>query len=51
MVFNKLVFKNLKVWADIRNKAAHGRFKEFTRHDVELMLPGVQQFLSVHLSS
>ena len=47
--FNKLVFKNLKSWSDIRNSAAHGRFNEFTRHDVEFMLSGVQQFLALHL--
>lgn len=47
--FNKLVFKNLKSWSDIRNSAAHGRFNEFTRHDVEFMLSGVQQFLVLHL--
>lgn len=47
--FNKLVFKNLKSWAEIRNLAAHGKYHDFTRHDVELMLSGVQQFLALHL--
>lgn len=48
-LFNKLAFKNLKAWADIRNSAAHGKFTDFTRHDVELMLAGVQHFLINHL--
>ena len=48
-LFNKLAFKNLKAWADIRNSAAHGRFNDFTRHDVELMLAGVRHFLVEHL--
>ena len=48
-LFNKLAFKNLKAWSDIRNSAAHGRFDDFTRHDVELMLAGVRHFLLEHL--
>ena len=48
-LFDKLIFMNLKVWAKIRNSAAHGRFEKFTRHDVESMLSGVRQFLSTHL--
>jgi hypothetical protein len=48
-LFDRLIFKNLKAWADIRNSAAHGKFDEFARHDVEMMLSGVQHFLSTRL--
>ena len=47
--FNELVAKQLRAWADIRNKAAHGEFDQFKRDDVELMLKGVNSFLAEHL--
>ena len=47
-VFNKSVADQLRAWAKIRNYAAHGEFTEFTREQVDLMLPGVRQFLAVH---
>jgi hypothetical protein len=43
---NELRAKQLKAWADIRNKSAHGQFDQFTRHDVELMINGVSNFLA-----
>ncbi|MBD1847658.1 DUF4145 domain-containing protein [Cyanobacteria bacterium FACHB-63] len=45
-VINELKAKQLKAWADIRNKAAHGQFEQFTRYDVELMINGVRNFLA-----
>lgn len=47
--FDKQTRKLLRAWADIRNAAAHGRFDEFTREQVELMLLGVNGFLANHL--
>ena len=47
--FDKQTRKLLKAWADIRNAAAHGRFDEFTREQVELMLLGANGFLANHL--
>ena len=47
--FDKQTRKMLKAWADIRNAAAHGRFDEFTREQVELMLLGVNGFLANQL--
>jgi hypothetical protein len=47
--FNELTAKQLKAWADIRNKAAHGEFDQFKREDVELMLKGVNSFLAEQL--
>jgi hypothetical protein len=45
-VFNELKAKQLRSWADIRNKAAHGEFHQFTRADVEQMLHGINNFLA-----
>jgi hypothetical protein len=47
--FNELQAKQLRAWSAIRNSAAHGKFDEFTRHQVEQMLDGVQVFLLQHL--
>ena len=47
--FDKQTRKMLKAWADIRNAAAHGKFGEFTREQVELMLLGVNGFLANQL--
>jgi hypothetical protein len=44
--YNVLVQKQVTVWADVRNKAAHGKWTEFTRGDVEDMLRGVLRFLT-----
>jgi len=44
--FNELKAKQLRSWADIRNKAAHGEFDQFTRMDVEQMLQGINNFLA-----
>jgi hypothetical protein len=36
--------------ADIRNKAAHGKWDEFTKADVEDMLRSVRQFMETHFA-
>lgn len=48
-VFNELKAKQLRAWADIRNKAAHGEFNQFTKADVEPMLTGIANFLADYL--
>ena len=45
-VFNEMKAKQLRVWAAIRNHAAHGEFDKFKRSDVELMIPGINNFLA-----
>jgi len=47
--FHELKAKQLRAWADIRNAAAHGRFDDFTRQDVERMIAGIQNFLADYL--
>jgi uncharacterized protein YutE (UPF0331/DUF86 family) len=48
-VFNELKAKQLRAWADIRNKAAHGESDQFQRRDVEQMVRGVNNFLTDHI--
>jgi hypothetical protein len=48
-LYNELRAKQLRAWADIRNKAAHGEFDEFNRNDVEQMIQGVGNFLAEYL--
>lgn len=45
-LFPETKAKELKLWADIRNNAAHGNFESFTRSDVEKMITGIKTFLS-----
>ena len=47
--FNKAKAQQLRGWAQIRNSAAHGKFKEFNRDDVDLMIKGVTNFLADNL--
>jgi hypothetical protein len=47
--FSELKATQLRSWAAIRNKAAHGEFDASTRSDVELMVPGIQNFLADYL--
>lgn len=47
--FNKLKAQQLRGWAHVRNSAAHGKFDEFGRDDVELMVKGVKNFLADNL--
>ena len=43
-IYDKLVQKKVVWLADIRNKAAHGKWNEFTHKDAEEMLRGVERF-------
>lgn len=48
-IYNKLVQKQITGWADLRNKAAHGHYDEYDKHQVEMMLLFTQDFCSRHL--
>ena len=48
-LYNELKAKQLRSWTDIRNKAAHGEFDQFTRGDVEQMIQGITNFLADYL--
>lgn len=45
-VYNKLDQKTVTSWLDLRNKAAHGKYSEYTKEQVELMYQGVTNFIS-----
>jgi len=45
-VYNRLVQKQVEVWNEVRNKADHGQFSEYSAEDVKDMLRGVRTFLA-----
>ncbi len=45
-IYNKLDQKSVTSWLDLRNKAAHGHYSEYTKEQVELMYQGVLNFIS-----
>ena len=47
--FNGLKANQLRAWANVRNLAAHGKFAEFGRVDVEDMVRGVRNFLADYM--
>jgi hypothetical protein len=44
--YSKLDQKQVTAWLDLRNKAAHGKYLEYTNEQVVLMLAGVRDFVS-----
>jgi uncharacterized protein (DUF2164 family) len=42
--YNKLDQKSVTAWLDLRNKAAHGEYGEYTSEQVTTMLSGVREF-------
>lgn len=44
-IYTKLVQKKITALADLRNKAAHGEWSEFTDKDVEDMIRNVRRFM------
>jgi len=47
-VYNLLQQKSVTAWLDLRNKAAHGKYVEYSVEQVQLMLAGLQVFLLSH---
>jgi hypothetical protein len=45
-VYNVLQQKNVTAWLDLRNKAAHGHYSEYSEENVSLMLQGILLFMS-----
>ena len=44
--YNKLEMKNVTAWLDLRNKAAHGKYSEYNKSQVDEMLQGVMGFIT-----
>jgi hypothetical protein len=47
-VYSKLDQKSVTAWLDLRNKAAHGKYVEYTKEQVSLMLQSVRDFSARH---
>ena len=43
-VYSALDLKQVTAWLDLRNKAAHGKYGEYTKEQVDLMLGGITNF-------
>lgn len=43
---SKLDQKNLTAWLDLRNKSAHARYSEYSQQQVELLVQGIQDFIT-----
>jgi hypothetical protein len=43
--YSKLDQKAVTAWLDLRNKAAHGKYSEYSHDQVALMLGGVRDFI------
>jgi hypothetical protein len=44
-VYGVLEQKNVTSWLDLRNRAAHGKYSEYSQEQVELMYQGVLNFI------
>jgi hypothetical protein len=45
-IYNKLDQKSITSWLDLRNKAAHGQYSEYTKEQVVFMSQGITNFIS-----
>jgi hypothetical protein len=45
-VYSKLDQKNVTAWLDLRNKAAHGHYAEYSKEQVALLNSGVRDFIT-----
>ena len=44
--YSKLDQKNVTAWLDLRNKAAHGKYSEYTKDQVALLIQSVRDFIT-----
>jgi len=45
-VYSKLDQKSITAWLDLRNKAAHGKYNEYSSKKVEIMVMGIKDFIN-----
>ena len=43
--YSKLDQKSITAWLDLRNKAAHGKYAEYTQEQVSVMVSGIRDFI------
>lgn len=44
-VYSRLDQKSITAWLDLRNKAAHGKYSEYSKEQVAFLLQGVRDFM------
>jgi len=44
-VYSASYKKHVTAWLGIRNSAAHGKYSEYTKEEISLMLQGIRQFI------
>ena len=47
-VYTKLDQKNVTAWIALRNNAAHGKYSEYTKSQVQLLISSIQDFITRH---
>ncbi len=45
-IYSKLDQKNVTAWLDLRNKAAHGYYTEYSKEQVALLIDGIRDFIT-----
>lgn len=45
-IYNLLDQKNVTAWLDLRNKAAHGNYTEYSKDQVKLLISSIQDFIT-----
>jgi hypothetical protein len=45
-IYSKLDQKNVTAWLDLRNKAAHGKYAEYSAEQAGLLIAGIRDFLT-----
>ncbi|CAL65843.1 hypothetical protein [Christiangramia forsetii] len=45
-VYEKLDNKNVTAWLDLRNKAAHGDYENYSKEQVNLLIDGIRNFIT-----
>lgn len=45
-VYSRLDQKNITAWLDLRNRAAHGNFDEYSKEQVVILLASVRNFIA-----
>jgi hypothetical protein len=45
-VYLKADQKSVTAWLDLRNSAAHGKYTDYTKDQILIMLQGVRNFIS-----
>lgn len=46
LIYSVLDQKNITAWLDLRNKAAHGKYDEYTTDQVKLLISGIREFIA-----